>query len=128
MQKRRTTLPIRTFKLTMTPRCVGCQKEVLPGFCRTGSIAQGIGFATVKSKPVLISLTPTSYAETTRNVAFVERKKGYICSDCAANYHTYHDHKGVSHPVVMTDPTPGFLGQTVSGHGIKSDGMGSVDD
>lgn len=126
-RKRTTTLPITKLKIDIKPSCVGCGVSVSPGLCRTGSVAIGIGFTTVTSGHQLMSLNPTTYAEIRKNIAYVERKKGYLCSGCASNYHTYQDHKGVSHPLVMTDPTPGFIGQTVAGHGIRADGMGSVD-
>ena len=119
--KRRSTLPYKQFKSLAVSSCVGCRVEVSPTLSRRGSVAVGIAFATVTTGYELVRRHPAEYAEIRKNVAFVERKKGLLCDTCASNYHTFVDHKGISHPIVITDVVPSFIGQTVAGHGIGAD-------
>jgi hypothetical protein len=112
-------LPKRVYRLNNTgPVCVGCQEPVSPGFCRTGSIVVGIQFMD-RSSVKLVSMNPVAYAEEHKRVAFFDRRKGRLCERCSANYHhvTYRKQDGsvISEPIVVTDPTPGFIGITVAG-------------
>ena len=105
------------------PKCVGCGVDVRPGFHYTGSVIAGTQFATLhtqKQLPVLGTMEAFDrtyilggeIVEASKRVAFVKRLKGPICDECASNYHTVRDAAGNEHPIVKTDPLPGFIGVT----------------
>jgi hypothetical protein len=125
MSNRTSTLPKRVFKIK-TPQleCISCGKELLSGFVYTGSVLDGIGYAT-KTSVEIIRKVPLLLAEVSKNCSFLRRKKGSLCTDCASDYTTY-DWRGTLVPRVMTDPVPGFIGVTVAGHSVRSDKQGDI--
>lgn len=131
INKRRSNLPTMRERMvgpkpSIATRCVGCQSLVNPGFCYTGSIITGMMFKSMvtgedKSTPMIIEGTedvPTDYLigednRRERKIGFFKRSKGLICSSCASNYKCVEDKHGVKHPIVKTDPRPGFIGETL---------------
>ena len=101
----------RDFGPHKNAKCIGCEKEVEPGLCHTGSIIIGLKFGAITGY-ARVGKDLTTGIETTRNVAYYNRKRGILCDSCASNYHTITDAKGVKHPIVMTDPRPGYIGTT----------------
>lgn len=99
--------------------CVKCGDNVSPGLCYTGSVITGQTFrkmAGVVRTPITVSngsVFGGILTDTTRNVGFFTRIKGYLCDECAADYSTVTDYRGNRHEVVKTDPRPGFIGSTI---------------
>lgn len=102
--------------------CVGCQKSLHPGLCYTGTVLDGMAHSTIKGKenlPILgiMETFDKTYVlggeqiNTSKKVSFFKRKRGYICDDCASNYHGIIDSSGTFHPTVKTDPRPGYIGE-----------------
>jgi len=105
--------------------CCGCGRDVKPGSCYTGSVLGGINFTT----RIISERTPVTcvvemhgqpahvvggdYTETPQKTGFFTRRRGYICDTCAAEYRCYEDRAGRKHPLVLTDPRPGYLGESL---------------
>lgn len=111
-------------------RCIGCEKEVNPAFAYTGEMITGVRFHTVEGTqklPILgylrclndVHILGGQEVKVQRKVAALSRKKGCICTDCAANYHTVEDASGKWHPVIKLDARPGFLGEIAQYEGPK---------
>lgn len=92
-------------------RCIGCEKPVSTGFAYEGTMITGVGFKTVEgiqTVPIkaVITTWERSYVvggeeiRTQKKVAFLTRKQGTICSDCAGNWRQVQDASGKWHPVV----------------------------
>lgn len=110
--------------------CVGCRREVNPGFCYKGSVLGDLQYSTLltsSTTPVLGTIrieSPGVMKDVVigghtiagkKQIAFRKRVKGLICTSCAGNYTRVSDGKGGSVPVVETDPLGGYLGETARG-------------
>lgn len=117
-------LPKRVFILPNKPSCIRCHTEngVIPGLSRVGQFLEGINFLSKEVGSQIVSLNPFQTAPVTRKMGFLSySKKGLLCDTCASDYRIHYDSRGNAYPFVKTDPTPGFLNETVKGHGIKAD-------
>lgn len=131
--KRKSLLPSKqvvTYSKPQLFQCVCCGAEVRPGFVYTGSVISGISFRTIKSHSYtdilgVIECPPDvdrpqfrtkviggDLIETTRNVSFFKREKGWLCDKCAGSNRYVKDRAGNLHPLVKVDPRPGFIDQT----------------
>jgi hypothetical protein len=113
------SLPKRIYQLSGESYCVHCRAIVNPSLCRTGKALKGMGWIT-KTISHLISVDPkVIYGEEEKKVPSIRYERGYICQECEKNYHHFRNL-----PLVVTDPLPGFVGETVRGHSIKADSFG----
>lgn len=129
---RHNTLPSRkVVRVKEQPQhgiCVGCYGDIKEGFNRTGSVISGLAFRNVQiteTTPItaVIETYERSYViggdSTTINkrVPFNSRRKGRLCEDCCANYHTvkWTSKSGEERceQIVKVDAVAGFFGNTI---------------
>lgn len=134
--KRQSTIPARFMPRSATSpplpihRCVGCHKEVNPGFCYRGSVLSDLIHSTLitsSTTPVLGVVRVEAFGvgrdvvigghtiQGKRQIAFRKRTKGLICDGCASNTTRVSDGKGNTVPIVETQAVGGYLGETARG-------------
>lgn len=135
--KRISTLPVKFQpRTTSSPplppmhKCVGCGKEVNPGFTYRGSVLSDLIHSTLitsSTTPILGVVRVEALGvgrdvvigghtiQGKRQIAFRKRTKGFICDGCACNTTRVSDGKGNTVPIVETEAVGGYLGETARG-------------
>lgn len=98
-QKRRSLIPSVRIVRDPHTRCCGCDEDVTPGLCHTGSIITGVANRIVEGS----DFEDGQWIPTKKRITFFTRKHGLICPTCASDYHQVERWDGSFEPKVRID-------------------------